>query len=66
MYRTTQEPGEARTKERIEYDANGNRIGDIDGRGRIEDITDAEREKDEEREYVERMEEEYAKREGGA
>lgn len=71
MHRTSQEPGEARKEERIEYDASGHRIGSGigEGRGRIEDVTDtedAEREKRAEREYVERMQEEYAKREGGA
>jgi len=55
-----------RKEERIQYDASGRRIGNEEGRGRIEDVTEVEREKDEEREYAEKMEEEYAKREGGA
>jgi hypothetical protein len=74
VYRTTQEPGQERKEERIQYDSRGNRIdngGIGEGRGRIEDVTDQENEradleKKREREYVERMEEEYAKREGGA
>ncbi|KAF2709263.1 hypothetical protein K504DRAFT_467241 [Pleomassaria siparia CBS 279.74] len=76
VHRTIQEPGEARRVERVEYDANGRRIGSEDGRGRIEDVTDkedAEREKTEEekkekkeKKYLANMEDEYAKREGGA
>jgi hypothetical protein len=74
VYRTTQEPGQERKEERIQYNSSGNRIdngGMGEGRGRIEDVTDqenarADAEKEREREYVERMEAEYAKREGGA
>lgn len=74
VYRTTQEPGQERKEERIQYDPRGNKIdngGIGEGRGRIEDVTDqedarADVETEKEREYIERMEEEYAKKEGGA
>ncbi|KAF2857876.1 hypothetical protein K470DRAFT_272915 [Piedraia hortae CBS 480.64] len=49
------------------YDAQGKLIdrGNVSGGGRIEDVSDeAQKKRDEE--YLERMEEEYAKREGGA
>lgn len=66
VYERSQEPGKEAREERSEWDAQGRRV---DGRnsgqtGRIEDVTDREKEK--EKEYEERMEEEYAKREGGA
>lgn len=68
VQRTSQNPGEAPVEERFEYDNAGRRISDTgaeNSRGRIEDVTDKEQaEKD--REYEERMEDEYAKREGGA
>ncbi|ORX95255.1 hypothetical protein BCR34DRAFT_549884 [Clohesyomyces aquaticus] len=71
VHRTSQEPGQAPREERIEYDSAGRRIqGQRNGqesRGRIEDVTDErEKEKEAERLYEEGMEEEYAKREGGA
>lgn len=59
-----QEPGQAPQDSRLHFDAAGRRIqdGGADGgsRGRIEDVTDRDGE------YEEKMEEEYAKREGGA
>jgi hypothetical protein len=60
----SREPGQAPRDSRLHFDAEGRRIQnadqDIGERGRIEDVTDKENE------YEERMEEEYAKREGGA
>ncbi|KAF1960036.1 hypothetical protein CC80DRAFT_489276 [Byssothecium circinans] len=64
VHRTSQEPGQAAREEHIEYDNAGRRIADAGSRGRIEDVTDEQSEKD--RQYEERMEDEYAKREGGA
>ncbi|KAF2642288.1 hypothetical protein P280DRAFT_467685 [Massarina eburnea CBS 473.64] len=65
VHRTSQEPGQGRHEERLEYDNAGRRIEEADTKGRIEDVTDKEQsEKD--REYEERIEDEYAKREGGA
>lgn len=65
LQRTSQEPGQAPHEERIEYDNAGRRIQDAGARGRIEDVTDKEQE-EKDRQYEERIEEEYAKREGGA
>ncbi|OAL47108.1 hypothetical protein IQ07DRAFT_589982 [Pyrenochaeta sp. DS3sAY3a] len=63
--RTSQEPGQALREEREEYDANGRRLESGQGSARrIEDVSDEQEGKD--REYEERMEDEYAKREGGA
>lgn len=63
VQRREQEPGQAAREERFEYDNAGRRIQEAGTTsGRIEDVTDKEKE----REYKERMEEEYAKREGGA
>ncbi|KAF3044791.1 hypothetical protein E8E12_010653 [Didymella heteroderae] len=69
VHQTTQEPGQAPREERFEIDSNGRRI--VDGStsgsnaGRITDVSD-EQQKENDRLYEERMEEEYAKREGGA
>lgn len=56
-------PGQAPTEERLHLDAQG-RLTQSDGAGnghrQIEDVSDADRQ------YLERMEYEYAKREGGA
>jgi hypothetical protein len=71
----SQEPGQAPRDSRVQFDAAGRQVqgvgvGNGDGtRGRIEDVTDREHElekKEKEREYEERVEQEYAKREGGA
>ncbi|KAF2690639.1 hypothetical protein K458DRAFT_412000 [Lentithecium fluviatile CBS 122367] len=66
VHTRSQEPGQAPRDERIQYDASGRRIEDAGAgaRGRIEDVTDEQEKRD--KEYEERMEEEYAKREGGA
>lgn len=71
IHRTAQEPGEASREERIEYDSEGRRLqggAEAGNARRIEDVTDKEdrEEKEREKEYEERIEEEYAKREGGA
>jgi hypothetical protein len=75
VHRTTQNPGEERREERLEYDSTGRRLDSGDGGARariegnrVEDVTDKEdaEQKRRDQEYEERMEEEYAKREGGA
>jgi len=55
IYRTSQQPGEKPRTERVNLPVEGR-----EEKGRIEDVTDKDRE------YEERMEDEYAKREGGA
>lgn len=64
MHRTVQNPGQAAQEERFEVDNLGKRVeeqGTPDNK-RIEDVTDQENDK----QYEEKMEDEYAKREGGA
>jgi len=58
--RTSEQPGQAPTEQTLRYDSSGKAINQPTDAGRIEDVTDADRE------YLERMEDEYAKREGGA
>ena len=69
VYRTSQQPGQAPVEERFEIDSSGRRIaeGSTSGsnQGRITDVTD-EQQKENDRLYEERIEDEYAKREGGA
>lgn len=69
VYQTSQEPGQAAREERYEIDNNGRRIADGStsgsNAGRITDVSD-EQQRENDRAYEERMEEEYAKREGGA
>ncbi|KAF2256515.1 hypothetical protein BU26DRAFT_513330 [Trematosphaeria pertusa] len=65
VHRTSQEPGQAAREERIEYDSAGRRLEEAGTRGRIEDVTDREQD-EKDRQYEEKMENEYAKREGGA
>lgn len=69
VYQSTQEPGQAPREERYEIDNSGRRIaeGSTSGsnQGRIQDVTEEEQ-KENDRLYEERIEEEYAKREGGA
>lgn len=65
VHRTSQEPGQQPREERFEYDAGGRRVEEAGRRGRIEDVTDKEQQ-ERDRQYEERMEDEYAKREGGA
>lgn len=65
--RESREPGQAPVQERYHVPTSGS--GTIEGgatgntRGRIEDVTD---ETEADKQYRERMEDEYAKREGGA
>lgn len=71
VHQTIQEPGQKIYEERFEIDNSGRRIaeGSTNGsnQGRIQDVTeDEEKQKENDRLYEERMEEEYAKREGGA
>lgn len=65
---TTQNPGEVAREERFEVDNAGRRVeGAGSGNTRkIEDVTEEENQKKNDRKYEERMEDEYAKREGGA
>jgi hypothetical protein len=68
VHRVSQNPGETARQERFEVDNAGRRVestGTADQR-RIEDVTDQEEQKKNDRKYEERMEDEYAKREGGA
>ena len=67
IQRTSQEPGQAPVHETLNVGPNGKYIGGSNGsgqprleQGRVEEVTDADRD------YEERMEDEYAKREGGA
>ena len=72
MHQTIQTKGQPLREERFEIDSSGRRIaeGSTSGsnRGRIEDVSDVseEQQRESDRLYEERMEEEYAKREGGA
>lgn len=63
VQRREQEPGQAVREEKFAYDNSGRPLKDTSDRGRIEDVTDKEQA---DQEYEERIEEEYAKREGGA
>ena len=68
VHRTSQEPGQAPREERFETDNSGRRVeslGTQDAR-RIQDVTEDEEQKKRDEQYEERMEDEYAKREGGA
>lgn len=66
MHRMTQEPGHLPREEHFQYDKDGRRLEQgTEGRGRIEDVTDKEQ-AERDRAYEERIEDEYAKREGGA
>lgn len=68
VYQTSQEPGQAPREERFEIDSSGKRIAEGtsgNSQGRITDVTD-EQQKENDRLYEERIEDEYAKREGGA
>lgn len=64
VHRTVQNPGQAPQQEHFEVDNSGKKVEGArasDSR-RIEDVTDHETDKN----YKEKMEDEYAKREGGA
>ena len=61
IHTTSQQAGQPAVSETTRYPTNGNRqVGQMGNERRIEDVTDADRE------YEEKMEDEYAKREGGA
>lgn len=63
IHRTTQEAGQAPVAETTRLPAGGaaaNSVEGLDSGRRIEDVTDADKA------YEEKMEDEYAKREGGA
>ncbi len=65
--RTTEETGKPTLQDETYIPPGGGRQvggGGESGRGRIGDVSDEQKERD--REYEERMEDEYAKREGGA
>ncbi|KAH7371512.1 hypothetical protein BKA66DRAFT_423855 [Pyrenochaeta sp. MPI-SDFR-AT-0127] len=74
VHRTSQQPGQQPVEERYETDHTGRRV--TDGRDatqhRIQDVTEQEGQREKEgqaqrgADYEERMEDEYAKREGGA
>lgn len=72
VHRTTQEPGQAPREERYETDNAGRRLQSSDhgDARRIQDVTDEEdkqaQQAQNDKKYEERMEDEYAKREGGA
>jgi hypothetical protein len=65
VHRTSQQPGQAPREETFETDNTGRRVEGA-GQRKIEDVTDEEQQKENDRKYEERMEEEYAKRVGGA
>jgi hypothetical protein len=68
VHRTSQKSGEPARQERFEVDNSGRRVegGNALSRVRIQDVTDEEEQKANDKKYEERMEDEYAKREGGA
>jgi hypothetical protein len=68
VHRTTQNPGEAAREERFQVDNAGKRVegANTSSQGRIQDVTDEEEQKANAEKYKESMEDEYAKREGGA
>jgi hypothetical protein len=61
VHRTSEQPGQLPTKETLRLDESGKLIGEQPATsGRIEDVSEADKE------YLSRIEDEYAKREGGA
>jgi len=61
VHRTLEQPGQLPTQETLRLDGSGKLIGEqLATSGRIEDVSEAGKE------YLERMEGEYAKRDGGA
>ena len=59
IHRNSEQPGQQLTEETT-YIPAGGQLGQAEERGRITDVKDADRQ------YEERIEDEYAKREGGA
>jgi hypothetical protein len=68
VHRTSQNSGEPARDERFEVDNSGRRVEGkaTASQGRIQDVTEEEEQKANDRNYEERMEHEYAKRDGGA
>lgn len=66
VHRASQAPGQAPKEERLQYDNSGRKIEDAGTQGRIEDVTEKEAQAERDGQYEERMDDEYAKREGGA
>lgn len=61
VHRISEQPGQLPTQETLRLDGSGKLIGDQPATsGRIEEVSEADKE------YLSRMEDEYAKREGGA
>lgn len=66
VHRTTREHGQAPREEQYQVDSSGRRVEDSrSNAGRITDVMDEEQ-KARDAGYEEKMEDEYAKREGGA
>jgi hypothetical protein len=68
VHRVSKNPGEAAREERYQVDSAGRKLQGAapTDEKRIEDVTDQEEQKANEKKYEDRMEDEYAKREGGA
>ena len=75
VHTTSQNLGEAPVQETRQFDSQGRQLVDSSSHGagqrqigdaEVEDVTESERDKEAARQYQERMEDEYAKREGGA
>lgn len=67
MHRTSQHPGQQPVEERYETDHAGRRVeGQSGAQHRVKDVTEEEDQAERDRAYEEKMEDEYAKREGGA
>jgi hypothetical protein len=72
VHTSTQNMGEPAVQETRHYDSQGRELLESGsgvnngGRNRIEDVSDGKQQAERDAEYEERMEEEYAKREGGA
>jgi hypothetical protein len=68
VYRVSKNPGEAAREEHFHVDSAGQKIQGTapTDQMRIEDVTEEEQQKTNNKKYEERMEDEYAKREGGA
>ncbi|KAL5120169.1 hypothetical protein ACEQ8H_001995 [Pleosporales sp. CAS-2024a] len=68
VYRSSQNSGEVPREERLAFDNAGRRIDDA-GAGesrQIQNVTEEDKQKKNDKLYEERIEDEYAKREGGA
>jgi hypothetical protein len=68
VHRISKNPGEAAREERFQVDSAGRKIQGTapTSQMRIEDVTEEEQQKANDKKYEERIEDEYAKREGGA